>query len=252
VLPALQQSFGESAAENLADLAEIARAEEEHWKRGHPEVRAGEGDLTIAALSELSLAAKRRLIRNWLETNACAPCVSFRAIEEVLELAAGATGRTLELPGGRVVRRSQSGLQWETADNRRLEGYQYVLPAPGAVDVYELGSRIEAAVTDWDGVPECDRQQVLDPGKLHGEMRVRNWHAGDRFWPAHTSQPKKVKELLSDRHVTGVEKKIWPVIEAGGELVWMRGFAAPAAFLPVCGVERVIWIRESRGKSTES
>jgi len=241
MLPVLKESFGEAAVENLANLAEIARAEEEHWEHGHPEVRAAEGDLKVAPLSELPLAAQRRLVRNWLETNAGPGNVSFRAIEDVLELAAGAAGRTLGLPGGRILRRTQRELRWETGD-RQPSDYEYVLPVPGSVEVGELGVRIEAALMDWDRVPESERQQVLDPGKVSGEVRIRNWRAGDRFWPANTRQAKKVKELLSDRHAVGIEKKLWPVIEAGGELVWLRGFAAPAAVQPVRGAARVIWI----------
>lgn len=247
VLPVLKESFGDLAVKNLADLAEIARVEEDHWERGHPEVRAADGDLQVTLLSDLPLAAQRRLVRNWLETNAGSRSVSFRVIDDVLELAAGAAGRTLELPGGRILRRTQRELLWETAGDRQPSDYEYVLPVPGSVEVGELGVRIEAAVTDWDRVPESERRQVLDPAKLSGPMRIRNWRAGDRFWPANTRQPKKVKELLSDRHEVGIEKKLWPVIEAGGELVWLRGFAAPAAVQPARGARQVIWIHVGAG-----
>jgi len=59
-----------------------------------------------------------------------------------------------------------------------------------------------------------------------------------------THRGKKGEELLSDRHATGAQKKLWPVAEAEGcGLVWMRGsqfrrLRAPAAAL------RAIWIRE--------
>ncbi len=77
---------------------------------------------------------------------------------------------------------------------------------------------------------------------------IRNWRPGDRFWPAHTAAAKKVKELLSDRHVTGAEKKLWPVAVAEGcGLVWMRGFAVPAAFRAPAGSAQAIWIREIAG-----
>ena len=246
VLPLLKESFGEAAVENLADLAEIARAEEEHWERGHPEVRAAEGGLMAASLAKLPLAAQRRLVREWFQANAAAGSVSFRVIEDVLQLAAGAAGRTQELPGGRILRRTQRELRWETAGDPQPADYDYVLPVPGSVEVRELGIRIQATLTDWERVPESEKSQVLDPGKVSGQMRIRNWRAGDRFWPANTGQPKKVKELLSDRHAVGIEKKLWPVIEAGGELVWMRGFAVPAGFAPASDASRVIWICEAR------
>jgi tRNA(Ile)-lysidine synthase len=246
VLPALQESFGESALEHLADLAEIARAEEEHWEQGHREVRASGGDLRIASLPELPLAARRRLVRNWLARNALGRGISFRVIEDVLGLAAGTLGRTLQLPGGRIVRRAPCELRWDNAGGPQPTDYQYVLPVPGRVEVCELGVRIEAALTGWNNVRESERHQAIDPDKLRGPMRIRNWHAGDRFWPANTRRPRKVKELLSDRHAVGVEKKLWPVIEAGGELVWMRGFSVPGALQPERENSLVICIREDR------
>ena len=59
---------------------------------------------------------------------------------------------------------------------------------------------------------------------------VRNWRAGERFWPAHSKEPKKIKELLQDRHITGDEKKRWPVIASGDEIIWVRGLGVRRDF----------------------
>jgi tRNA(Ile)-lysidine synthase len=59
-------------------------------------------------------------------------------------------------------------------------------------------------------------------------LKVRNWRPGDRFWPAHTKATKKIKELLQERQVTGPERKLWPVIVSGRDVVWVRGFPVPA------------------------
>ena len=134
------------------------------------------------------------------------------------------------------------GGRGETAD------YEYALVVPGAVEVPELGARIEARVVDAGGVPEDERGELLDPGRIPKKVLIRNWRAGDRFWPAHTAGAKKVKELLSDRHVTGVEKRLWPVAVAEGcGLIWMPGFAVPAAFQAPAGASKAIWIREVAG-----
>src|ERR1039457_7054890 len=38
LLPLIAREFGEAAIEHMGELAENARAEEEHWQRGHPEI----------------------------------------------------------------------------------------------------------------------------------------------------------------------------------------------------------------------
>jgi tRNA(Ile)-lysidine synthase len=276
LLPMIAEGFGEAAIEHMGELAEIARAEEEHWERAHPEVRgqgggaksAGDRDetrqaasLRVGRLSVLPLAAQRRLIRAWLEMNAPNLSISFRLIEEALELARGApnrgaAGKKVELLGGWSLlrRNSQPGrhelvLELEPSSGRgEAADYQYALAVPGAVEVRELGARIEARVVDVGGVPEGERGELLDLARMPKEVLIRNWRAGDRFWPAHTAATKKVKELLSDRHATGVAKKLWPVAVAKGcGLIWMRGFAVPAALRAPVRASKAIWIREIAG-----
>jgi tRNA(Ile)-lysidine synthase len=271
LLPMIGEEFGEAAIEHMGELAEIARAEEEHWERVHPEVRGQGGgaesvgdrdetrraaSLRVGRLSLLPLAAQRRLVRVWLEMNAPNLTISFRLIEEALELAHGSSnrgtaGKKVELPGGWNLRRGRQELLLdpETSSGRgEAAGYEYALAVPGAVEVPELGVRIEARVVDVGDVPEDERRGLLDLARMPKEVLIRNWRAGDRFWPAHTAATKKVKELLSDRHATGVEKKLWPVAVAEGcGLIWMRGFAVPAALRAPVRASKAIWIREIVG-----
>ena len=132
LLPMIAEEFGEAAIEHMGELAEIARAEEEHWELAHPEVRSQGGGAACRErgkprlyrwrrLSALPLAAQRRLVRAWLETNAPDFSISFRLIEEALELARGAAGKKLELPGGWNLRRGRQELllELETFAGRR-------------------------------------------------------------------------------------------------------------------------------------
>jgi tRNA(Ile)-lysidine synthase len=260
LLPIIGEAFGDATIEHMGELAEIARAEEEHWERVHPEIRVQDGgadetrqaaSLRVERLSALPLAAQRRLVRTWLEMNVPDLNISFRLIEEALELARGAAGNKLELPGGWNLRRRRQEivLEPESVGGRgEAPDYQYALAVPGAVEVPELRACIEARVVDAGGVPEDERGALLDPGRIPKEILIRNWRAGDRYWPAHTAEAKRVKELLSDRHATGMEKKLWPVAVAEGcGLIWMRGFAVPAAFQAPAGASKAIWIREVAG-----
>jgi tRNA(Ile)-lysidine synthase len=296
LLPLIVEEFGEAAIEHMSGLAEIARAEEEHWTSSHPEIAAqlplaiagetaGEDGrrttaeeggatstnprqvmfLALEPLLGLSLAAQRRLLRGWLEANAPDASVSFRLIEEALALARTSqcdksSGKNLALSSGWNLRLVWQGRSREfhlvletshcgdgAAGESQDRDYQYTLRVPGAADVPELRVRIEAQVVAAAIVPEAERAQLLDIERVPKAILIRNWRPGDRCWPAHTASEKKVKELLGDRHATGKQKKLWPVAVAEGSgLIWIRGFAVPAAFRSPADATQAIWIRETR------
>jgi len=172
--------------------------------------------------------------------------LEFKHIEEILRFAAedGPAGKELALPLGWKIRREPEAIIFLTPDLRRQEripDYEYALAVPGRVVVPELGVVIEAMrVTLNDpslnspnpepeaGDAEYNPQQLLRGDLLRGPLTVRNWRAGDRFWPAHTKSPKKIKGLLQERHVAQPERRLWPVAVSGNEIVWVRGFPVPA------------------------
>lgn len=276
LLPAIAEELGEAAIGHMAELAEIARAEEELWAEGGPyrvagpQFPAANAGLDVEHLLALPLAAARRMVRSWVERNAPEASISFRLIEEMMELARGAAGKKIEVPrkganvneGTRrgmadsqthpsrtarpltvrplIMRRRQKELVFEAPPE--ADGYEYALAIPGEILVPALGVQIGAEVVDVESVAGQERRNLLDPARLDAELTVRNWRPGDRFWPAQTKQEKKVKELLGDKHVSGMEKKLWPVAVCRGEIVWMRGFAVPRAWQASGG--KAIRIRE--------
>lgn len=252
LLPMITKEFGEAAIQHMAELAEIARAEEEHWACGHPEITqvpAKAPSLSTTALLALPLAAQRRLVRAWLQMNAPNSNISFRVIEEALQLASESAGRKIEMPSGWNLRRARHELLLEPeAPLNQAADYEYALPVPGLVEIPELGTQIEARLVDAAAVPENERGQLLNIELIPRQILIRNWRAGDRYWPAHTSAEKKVKELLGECHATGTQKKLWPVAAAEGcSLIWLRNFAVPEAFRAPAGARQAIWIREIAG-----
>ncbi len=183
--------------------------------------------------------------------------LEFKHIEEILRFAAedGPPGKELSLPLGWKIRREPEAMVFLTPDLRRQEripDYEYPLAVPGRVVVAELGVVFEALlVVREDGseiAPEAEVAEYNPQGLLRAELLprrlvVRNWRPGDRFWPAHTKAPKKIKELLQERHVAQPERRLWPVIASGDEIVWMRGFPVPARLRAEAGQEAVL-IRE--------
>jgi tRNA(Ile)-lysidine synthase len=129
------------------------------------------------------------------------------------------------------------------AEDVAIADYESILTVPGATNIDSLGTRFEAdlVTAPLNGYPA---QHLFDAALLNKELLVRNWRPGDRFWPAHTKAPKKIKELLQDRHVSGPERKLWPVIATGQDVLWMRGFPCPAAWQCKPGATRAVLIRE--------
>jgi tRNA(Ile)-lysidine synthase len=107
--------------------------------------------------------------------------------------------------------------------------------------VPELGVVIEVLRLDSGmEMSEYNPQQLLRADLLSQPLIVRNWRPGDRFWPAHTKAPKKVKELLQKLHIEPASRRLWPVILYRNEIVWMRGFRVPASFVAQAGQPTIL------------
>jgi len=253
IVPRLERTLNPSVRETLAETAEIARSEEEYWlkevARILPEIwQAERRTLAAAGLAALPLALRRRVVRAAAESLGLR--LEFRHVEEILSLGCGGA-RSAMLPQGWVLTLAKGGLQFDAPRpaGAANSDYQYTLSVPGAVEVPEVGARFEAALLSGRATSGYNPDHMLDPALLQKELTVRNWRAGDRFWPAHCKAPKKIKELLQERKLTGVERKLWPVGVSGQEIVWVRGFPAPARLRPPDDTQEALVIRElnSRG-----
>jgi tRNA(Ile)-lysidine synthase len=180
------------------------------------------------------VAVQRRLVKA-IGDHAGVP-LEFKHVEQILRFAAeeGPSGKELSLPLGWKLVREPATLTFVTPDLRRQEripqDYEYALPVPGRTSVPETGTVIEAVRLRCEAqTAGYNRDQLLDADLLSGSLRVRNWRPGDRFWPAHTKSARKIKELLLDRHVAGNDRRLWPVVVSGEDIVWVRGFPSPSS-----------------------
>jgi tRNA(Ile)-lysidine synthase len=289
VLPLLEREFNPAVAENLAELAELARGEEDYWENessgwlgttvqwSSPD--AGASNSSLIQIKEAQLqpntpppsAPQASLSRPWLLTEPIAVQrrvvkaigdeagipLEFKHVEEILRFAAqdGPPGKSLSLPSGwKAIREPESLLfQPPGAAENSAPDYEYTLPLPGHVTVPEAAAIFHALQL----APEVDASaynpqhlldakpidaELIDAELAPGPLRVRNWRPGDRFWPSHTKSPRKIKELLAERHIAQPERKLWPVVVAniatnvggnvvsGEDIIWMRGFPVPASF----------------------
>lgn len=241
LLPLLERDFNPQVAGVLASQAEIARAEEEFWQELVSQLlptvltsataRPGKDEVVLRSgvLLGQPLALRRRLLRAAAQQVGLR--LEFDEVEQSLLLASGEAGRSRMLPLGWRAVCGPGELRLERREEAAPApgNYEYRLPVPGEVAVAEVGSVFRVSL-----VPPAvggGEYNALLPKTSLAELVVRNWRAGDRFRPAHTRSPKKVKTLLQERRVAAAQRRLWPVVLSGATIVWMRGFPAaqPAA-----------------------
>jgi tRNA(Ile)-lysidine synthase len=248
IVPRFERTLNPSVREALAETADIARAEEDYWRsevaRALPQVwKADRLILNPAELAKLPLALRRRVIR--VAAESLGLTLEFRHVEEILGL--GPRGpRSAMLPEGWLLSLTKGGLQFGPPQPSAAlnSDYEYKLAVPGTIHVPEAGACFAAVRVPVSAASGYNPDHMLDPALLQQELTVRNWRAGDRYWPAHSRAPKKIKELLQERKVTGSERKLWPVLVSGQEIVWVRGFPTPARLRPGDGAHEALMIRE--------
>lgn len=280
LMPLLEREFNPAITERLAELAEIARAEQEFWENEadgwlgtgihlvQPEdassqlvqlepVGGSTSSTTSAATNVLvdlawllseETAVQRRIIKAAADEAGLA--LEFQHVEEILHLAAeeGSTGKEVVLAGGWKVLCSEDALEFVspqvTVPDTAFANYELRLSIPGEVTVAQTGSRLQALRLQPGELPaDADPEHLFDPAHLAESLTVRNWRPGDRFWPAHTKSEKKIKELLQERHVPQAERGLWPVVVSGDEVIWVRDFPGRAHMRPAEGKPAVL-IRE--------
>jgi tRNA(Ile)-lysidine synthase len=223
-------------------MAELAHDEEAWWQaelaRLTPQLilpgrpargrgrAAGEGlAIEVNRLAALAPALQRRLVRHAAEQLGAA--LDFPATEAVRSLAlSGRAGQKLALPQGLSAERTARELRLSLAPEPAAKGKnadalkpRYTVAIPGTIDAPEFGMRLRIELSG----PQAAEIVKVDCGGLPRTATLRNWKPGDRVRLRYSSGLRKVKEVLERKHVTGTERTVWPVLEAGGRVVWMKG-----------------------------
>jgi tRNA(Ile)-lysidine synthase len=245
ILPRLERFLNPAVREALAETAEIARAEEDFWQSVVAQELAqvwtqqddSRGTLKSAALVALPLAFQRRVVRAAGESLGLR--LEFHHVEDILALASTPSAKSTELPNGWIMSRNKHHLCLERKSGIASSDYEYPLRVPGSIVIPELNSLVEAVLVPRNRVEAYNPDHLLKRALLGNELRVRNWRPGDRFWPAHTKAPKKIKELLPANGRSSRERRLWPVVVSGSEVIWVRGLPTPAKLHPHDGDEAV-------------
>jgi tRNA(Ile)-lysidine synthase len=232
------------ALRSLNPAVELAIAETAHQLRDEAEVleRAGAEALDrlgggpavpLADLAREPPAVGRLLLRALAERAAGGRYPLSRAdAEAISRLGREGGSRSLDLGGGLRAIVEYGTVRFSMARDA---------PVPDPVELPVPG---RTRFGDWDvlALPGEPGDVSVAAEALGPRATVRSWREGDRMRPVGLGGTKTLQDIFTDRKVPRALRRILPVVEAGGQVVWVAGvalderYAAPAKGGEVVGL----------------
>jgi tRNA(Ile)-lysidine synthase len=98
----------------------------------------------------------------------------------------------------------------------------------GAWNVHARMERVAQAA--GGGFLPARGDALLSPGTIEQPLTIRAWRHGDRMRPAGLDGTKTLQDVFTDNKVPRDERDQIPVVECGGEIVWVAGLAIAEQF----------------------
>lgn len=253
IMPALVRDFNSSLEAGLARVAELAQDEEDYWAEQIEQIFEDLGHKThfglildTRQLTALHIAVQRRVIRRaLLEIKGDLRSIDVMHVDAILDISSSGHGHDRVIVPGVDALRSFGKLRLTTPGEARFAGRQYQraleigkecrLPfQAGSISLEPeapLQLRFCANFKEERGstteVAALDRDALTDEGK---PLYVRNWEPGDALQRTGHTGVEKVKTLFQENRVLLWERRHWPVVVCGEEIVWTRYFGSAAKF----------------------
>jgi tRNA(Ile)-lysidine synthase len=264
VLPALRTAFNPNLEEVLAGTASVAQAEEDHWEdlvsstyeriveRSSPGL-----SLQIGPFMELDCACQRRLVRRAIaEIRGDLRSIDLRHVEAILALCASTEGHDRVIVPGVDAMRSFGTLRLTRPGvwNEDKRHYRVELTTGKA---HELPFGLGEILVEIIDIPlqNCGKFEMeqspsseiayIDSDAVRTPLYVRNWEPGDAIRRPDHSGVEKLKTLFQEHKVLLWERRHWPVIVCGDEVVWARHFGCAAGFVATSESRRVLRLTHS-------
>jgi tRNA(Ile)-lysidine synthase len=209
--PAAELTIAETARQ-LRDEGEVL----EHVAAEALQELGGGPAITLSDLRARPPALARLVLRALAEIAEGGPRSLSRAeAGAILALGKGGGTRSLDLGGGlRAI--AEYGTLRFTREAAAEPPPPVALPVPGSVRFGEW--QVEAR-------PGAPGDVSVSAASLESGAVVRSWREGDRMRPVGIGGSKTLQDLFTDRKVPRALRRTLPVVEAGGEIVWVAGVA---------------------------
>jgi tRNA(Ile)-lysidine synthase len=246
-LPGLTREFNPHLERVLAGTAEMAQAEEDYWSQQIETLYAQTAKQTrwgsvlhVPQIMELHVAQQRRLIRRaLLAVRSDLRGIDREHVDAILRVCGSAQGHDRVLVPGVDAIRSFDTLLLAPPGTVSSGARQYCVELKtGEERELPFGAGFISATWANSQAPFCasfkgDQEftaEVADLDGSTGPLYVRNWQPGDQLQRLGHTGKDKVKSLFQEHRVLLWERRHWPVVVAGEDIVWVRRFGAASPF----------------------
>ncbi|MFN8006092.1 MAG: tRNA lysidine(34) synthetase TilS [Terriglobia bacterium] len=244
LIPSLQ-SYNPNILERLSRSADILREDQASLMQLTEDFctqwvsREGSKNVVEASrVASLPRGLQRNLFRRLLQAGVSGTAGTkmltawdYDSLAPLLEK--GKSGKHLELGGVRVEREFEklvfSPLAHQIADFK----FDLALPVPGEVELARLGVGFRTRTQPATRLPNFINQWelFLTNEEMAVGLRIRNWEAGDSYFPRGSFSPKKLKELFARKKIPKGKRSSWPVVTLMGKIVFAKDLMVAAEML---------------------
>ena len=237
LLPQLVEEYNPNLVNNLNQMAEIFREEDEFLRAKTTEVlteiiiNSYDNKLIIAQddFLNLHLALQRRLIRQiYRELTSSYDNLYFDNIKEVLELIkTQKTGLEKRMPENVLVKLSYGKIIFMlTTAQEKIDFFSYYLQAGESIKVPKLNMKVETKISsqEYPSQEELskDNKAFFDLDKVGTQFKIRQRKEGDSFQPLGMSGTKKVKDFFIDQKIAQDKRERVPVfVTTTDDIFWL-------------------------------
>lgn len=234
LIPYLKEKFNPKIEENLTQMAEILRSEDEFIKQTVANTmkslfiqrQPNQILLKIDNINKLHLAIRLRLYKTFLESfNPTKNGFSFIHIKALDNLAQKSeSGKRIVLPLGIEARCEYEMLVLEQRENisKQIE-YQYIMNVPGSCYIEEKNLTVRSELITKEHLVKSKKNEVyLDFDKIQQPLIIRNRKDGDWFQPLGMRGRQKIKNFFIDHKVPRDKRDEMMLLVDNLSVIWIE------------------------------